>query len=669
MTTRRTWPSVAMIVLVLATAVPAMGQVGRSGPSPLALGDPAADLVYSPVPPCRILDTRGAGGPILAGTQRSFVVAGATGFEAQGGTSGGCAISEGAATVLVNLVAVGPAGPGNLRAWPAGQPVPLASVINYAALPGLNIANGLALPLCAAPDPCPFDLTVQADASATDLVADVLGFFQPVAAGGISTALIADAAVTGPKLAPGSVDSSRILDGSIGAADVNLAEIQKRVTGACDPGSAIRIVNSDGSVSCQADTSSGGTVTSVAAGDGLLAFPSPITTSGALSVLFGGSGFAPVAARADHDHDGAYWKLGGNAGTIAGFHFVGTTDAVALEMKVNAQRALRLEPGGTDPQFGVSPNVIGGHSANSVTAGVVGAVVGGGGSAVAACGSGLTDPCLNRVTDSFGTVGGGANNQASRFATLGGGIDNAASGGVATVGGGIQNTASGGEATVGGGSVNTASGAAAAVGGGNTNTASSDFATVGGGKSNTASGIYATVGGGTLNTASGRIAATVGGGEGNTASGFDAATVGGGGANTASSDAATVGGGIFNRAEGFAATVGGGDTNTASLGAATVGGGGLNTASGLAATVPGGQLDVAAGAFSLAAGRRAKTRDAGTLAAHDGAFVFADSSDFDFNSTAANQFAVRATGGARLVLAIDSTGAATWTCSVVNGGS
>ena len=51
----------------------------------------------------------------------------------------------------------------------------------------------------------------------------------------------------------------------------------------------------------------------------------------------------------------------------------------------------------------------------------------------------------------------------------------------------------------------------------------------------------------------------------------------------------------------------------------------------------------------MAAGRRAK-------ATHDGAFVWADASDFDFTSTGINQFNVRATGGTRFVSGLDGSG-------------
>jgi hypothetical protein len=90
------------------------------------------------------------------------------------------------------------------------------------------------------------------------------------------------------------------------------------------------------------------------------------------------------------------------------------------------------------------------------------------------------------------------------------------------------------------------------------------------------------------------------------------------------------------------ATVGGGNINTASSDYATVGGGDVNTASGEYATVPGGYLNTASGSYSFAAGARAQ-------ALYDGSFVWADSQFGPFASTAANQFAVRAAGGIRLV--------------------
>ena len=113
----------------------------------------------------------------------------------------------------------------------------------------------------------------------------------------------------------------------------------------------------------------------------------------------------------------------------------------------------------------------------------------------------------------------------------------------------------------------------------------------------------------------------------------------GGKVNTASGDGSVVLGGQENTASGGLSTIGGGGQNEASNGYSTVAGGNYNTASGSMSTVPGGLLNTAAGNYSLAAGYRAKAN-------HQGAFVWADSTDADYASTASNQFRARATGGA-----------------------
>ena len=112
---------------------------------------------------------------------RNFLVA-ATNYSGQGGSATTCGIPNGPATAaVINFVAVSPAGAGDLRATPFGTAIPLAAIINYAAVPGLNIANGLAVTICdPATTTCSFDLTIQADVSVTDLVADVQGYFRKV---------------------------------------------------------------------------------------------------------------------------------------------------------------------------------------------------------------------------------------------------------------------------------------------------------------------------------------------------------------------------------------------------------------------------------------------------------------------------------------------------------
>jgi hypothetical protein len=90
-----------------------------------------------------------------------------------------------------------------------------------------------------------------------------------------------------------------IPDGTVGAADINPAEVQRRVSGACGAGLFVQAVHADGGVNCAGDAG-GGYITDVTAGPGLTGGG----TSGAVSlgVAFEGSGTATLAARSDHSH-------------------------------------------------------------------------------------------------------------------------------------------------------------------------------------------------------------------------------------------------------------------------------------------------------------------------------------------------------------------------------
>lgn len=204
---------------------------------------------------------------------------------------------------------------------------------------------------------------------------------------------------------------------------------------------------------------------------------------------------------------------------------------------------------------------------------------------------------------------------------------------------GAINTASGDWASVSGGQFSVSSANYSVVGGGLNDTASGTYSTVSGGRGSSASASYATVGGGNSNKAS-QNWSTVGGGRGNSAS-FEYATVAGGNGGVASGTNSFVGSGFFNTASGPYAVVTGGRSNVADTAYASVGGGFSNLAGGYSATVPGGRSNSAAGIYSFAAGRRAK-------ATHHGAFVWADSTDANFASTADNQFSIRAKGGTRI---------------------
>ena len=150
-----------------------------------ALGDSQADLVYTPVTPCRIIDTRLAGGALAMGQSRDFWVAGSD-YSPQGGSATGCGVPFGPATaVMINFVAVAPTGLGYLSVTPYGTPMPTASIINFTR--GVNLANELTVALCnPSVTTCTYDITMKAG-NKTHIVADVQGYFQRVTSGGVLT--------------------------------------------------------------------------------------------------------------------------------------------------------------------------------------------------------------------------------------------------------------------------------------------------------------------------------------------------------------------------------------------------------------------------------------------------------------------------------------------------
>jgi hypothetical protein len=269
---------------------------------------------------------------------------------------------------------------------------------------------------------------------------------------------------------------------------------------------------------------------------------------------------APIVARTNQ-----VWLLAGNAGTTAGTNFLGTTDNQSFELKVNNQRALRLEPGSS----GISPNLVGGHRANIASNAFFqgparGVFIGGGGSS--------SGP--NVVLDDFGIiVGGTANTNNGQNSFLGAGSRNYIEDRNNVLIGGLRNSLDGRQCFIGGGENNVIESISigAVLTGGTSNEVTADFATISGGLNN-----LIDIG----------------------------------------SDFGTVSGGASNRI----------------------------TFNSPFSTIAGGYSNFVNADFAFAAGRRAR-------AVHDGAFVWADSQDASFSSTAANQFLVRAAGGVGLNIA------------------
>lgn len=113
----------------------------------------AGGSTFTPVNPCAAFDTRssqGSSGSFAGlrqgGQTTTYSIAGPI-DPTQGGNNGSCGVPPGVDGVLLNLVAVGPVGAGNLQVSAAGA-APSGGVLNFAALsPSMNNSNAVPVEL------------------------------------------------------------------------------------------------------------------------------------------------------------------------------------------------------------------------------------------------------------------------------------------------------------------------------------------------------------------------------------------------------------------------------------------------------------------------------------------------------------------------------------------
>jgi hypothetical protein len=239
----------------------------------------------------------------------------------------------------------------------------------------------------------------------------------------------------------------------------------------------------------------------------------------------------------------------------------------------------------------------------------------------------------------------------TEYSFIGGGSENIANGEATLIGSGESNTASARDASVGAGIDNTASGVGSMVGAGNLNMATGADSFAGAGGGNTAGGAASFVGGGYYGSVSGTGNASFIGGGGslcgctsgpvNQISGSDS-FVGAGDRNTVSANEAFLGSGqsnTINSGATYGAILGGASNKLSGPYASILGGYG-NSAGGEYAAVAGGYGNTASSELSFAAGFHADADEPGS-------FVWSDyvKGSALLESTAANQFMVRASGG------------------------
>ncbi len=161
--------------------------LGSTALSPVSAQE---ELVYVPVEPCRVVDTRSGGGAITANTNRNFRVSGTMGELAiQGGTTdcldpkAGTGQKPLAVTAYVVAVPASGSTGGVLTAYPSHllpPPVGAGSTVNFGA--GQVIGNTTTITLCDQ-IPCPTDgeFSILARNTKQHVVIDVQGYFYPAA--------------------------------------------------------------------------------------------------------------------------------------------------------------------------------------------------------------------------------------------------------------------------------------------------------------------------------------------------------------------------------------------------------------------------------------------------------------------------------------------------------
>ena len=166
------------ITMLIVNMLAALSIVVFSTGASAQLGSSNKDLVFTPVAPCRIMDTRNPGslsGILAAGSTRAFVGGVLSSYAIQGGSATTCNVLEGIdlAALQLNFTVVNPSTGGYITAFPADAAAPpLAATMNFNA--GDIKGNNANLKLNQTAGQFQFKVFTT---SQTHLVADVVGYY------------------------------------------------------------------------------------------------------------------------------------------------------------------------------------------------------------------------------------------------------------------------------------------------------------------------------------------------------------------------------------------------------------------------------------------------------------------------------------------------------------
>ena len=172
--------AVAAAVCLISTGVAVAAPLARqhavpggsvAGPAVTSV-DTSTESKFTPITPCRIVDTRIGGGALSGGVSRSFSAIGSAGISSQGGASGGCAIPSAATAIDVSLQSVNSTGAGYINETAYGTPFATASLLHY--VKGQIIGSGATFPINGTGT---FAFQLKASAGRTDALVDVVGYY------------------------------------------------------------------------------------------------------------------------------------------------------------------------------------------------------------------------------------------------------------------------------------------------------------------------------------------------------------------------------------------------------------------------------------------------------------------------------------------------------------